>query len=238
MFPIAQSELFQIVRNRSVLITGLIMPIAASAFFIVRRDDFEEIGSLGYIAAIIVFTIAAFGLYSTTVTTLAARRQTLFLKRLRSTAVGDTAILSGLVLPVTAVSAVQVATILAVFGAIGDRPTQVAVLVVAIVAVFVMMLAFGVATAGFTRSPEHAQVTTLPIALGSAVVASWIGITGTESMAVVKRLLPGGAATELIVDAWNVGVPLEDALLLLAPTVGWVVVAVVLASRMFRWEPR
>jgi ABC-2 type transport system permease protein len=221
-----------------VLITGLIMPIAASAFFIVRRDDFEEVGSLGYIAAVIVFTIAAFGLYATTVTTLAARRQTLFLKRLRSTAVGDAAILSGLVLPVTALSVVQVTTILAVFGAVGERPAQVATLAVAITAVFAMMLAFGVATAGFTRSPEHAQVTTLPLALGTVIVASWVGISGTESLPVVKRLLPGGAATELIVDAWNVGVRLDDALPLLAPTFAWVLAPVVLAARLFRWEPR
>ena len=238
MFPIAQSELLQILRNRSVLVTGLIMPFAASAYFIARRDDFEEIGSLGYIAAVIVFTIAAFSLYATTVTTLAARRQTLFLKRLRSTAAGDAAILSGLVLPVGTISIVQVASMLAVFGAVGDRPADIAILVVAIAAAFVMMLAFGVATAGFTRSPEHAQVTTLPLALGTLIVASWIGITGTESLTFVKRLLPGGAATELIVDAWNGGVALDDALLLLVPTIGWVVVAAVLAARLFRWEPR
>ena len=238
MFPIAQSELLQILRNRSVLVTGLIMPFAASAFFIARRDEFEEIGSLGYIAAVIVFTIAAFSLYATTVTTLAARRQTLFLKRLRSTAAGDAAILSGLVLPVGTISIVQVASILAVFGAVGGRPADIAILVVAIAAAFVMMLAFGVATAGFTRSPEHAQVTTLPLALGTLIVASWIGITGTESLTFVKRLLPGGAATELIVDAWNGGVALDDALLLLVPSIGWVVVAAVLAARLFRWEPR
>lgn len=221
-----------------MLITGLIMPIAASAFFIVRRDDFEEVGSLGYIAAVIVFTIAAFSLYATTVTTLAARRQTLFLKRLRSTAAGDATILSALVLPVSTLAVIQVASILAVFGVVGDRPAQVATLAVAVAAVFVMMLAFGVATAGFTRSPEHAQVTTLPLALGTVIVASWVGISGTESLPVVKRLLPGGAATELIVDAWNVGVPLDDALRLLAPTVAWALVAVILATRLFRWEPR
>jgi ABC-2 type transport system permease protein len=238
MFPIAQSELSQIFRNRSVLITSLIMPLAASAFFILQREQFEEIGSLGYIAAVIVFTIAAFSLYGTTVTTLAARRQTLFLKRLRSTAAGDAAILSGLVLPVSVLCVIQVASILAVFGAVGGSPAQVTILAVAIAAVFVMMLAFGVATAGFTRSPEHAQVTTLPLALGTPILASWVGISGTEDLTVVKRLLPGGAATELIVDAWNVGVSLDDAIPLLVPTFAWVLAAVALASRLFRWEPR
>lgn len=238
MYVIARSELVQILRNRSVLITGLVMPVAASAFFIVRRQDFEEVGSLGYIAAVIVFTIAAFGLYSTTVTTLAARRQTLFLKRLRSTAAGDTTILSALLLPVSALAIAQVAAILVVFGAVGDRPAQVGTLAVAIAAAFAMMLAFGVATAGFTRSPEHAQVTTLPIALGMPITATWVGISGTDELTVVKRLLPGGAATELMVDAWNLGVPLDDALPLLAVTAAWVLVAVVLAVRFFRWEPR
>ena len=84
----------------------------------------------------------------------------------------------------------------------------------------------------------HAQVTALPLSLGTIAVASWVGITGTESFAALKLLLPGGAATELIVDAWNGGAPLTDSLLLLVPTLAWLGVAIVLATRMFRWEPR
>ena len=101
-----------------------------------------------------------------------------------------------------------------------------------------MMLALGVATAGVTRSPEHAQVTTLPLSLGIIAVASWVGITGTEDMAVLKRLLPGGAATEMILDAWNGGVPVTESALLLVPTLAWVAAATVLAATLFRWEPR
>ena len=77
-------------------------------------------------------------------------------------------------------------------------------------------------------------VTALPLSLGVVAVASWVGITGTESLAWVKRLLPGGSATELVVNAWNGGVELTDGLLLLGPIVGWVVVAIALASRLFR----
>ncbi len=238
MLSIAYSELIQIVRNRAVLIAGLIMPMAASAFFIYYRDLFERIGSLGYIAALLVFTIGGFSLYATTVTTLAARRQSLFLKRLRSTAAGDPAILSGLVLPVSVICVVQVGLILGVFAAVGDRPANVGLLAVAIASTFVMMLALGIATAAVTNSPEQAQVTTLPLSLGTAAVASWVGITGTESLPLLKRLLPGGSAAELVVNAWNGGVPLADSLLLLAPTLAWVVVAIAFASQLFRWEPR
>src|SRR3712207_6920687 len=91
-------SLAQVLRNRAVLITSLLFPAGASAFFVYSRDSFAELYSLGYIAAVIVFTIGAFSLYATIVTTLAARRQTLFLKRLRSTTATDPAILSGLVL--------------------------------------------------------------------------------------------------------------------------------------------
>ncbi|MFF5075498.1 ABC transporter permease [Actinoplanes sp. NPDC000266] len=238
MLPIAYSEFAQIYRNRAVLISNLIMPLLASAFFIYRRDSFAEIGSLGYIAAVLVFTVAAFSLYTTAVTTLAARRQDLFLKRLRSTAAGDPAILSGLTLPVTLTALVQAVAILGVFAAVSGSPADVALLAVSILATFAMMLALAMATAGLTGSPEQAQVTTLPISLLTIAVASWVGITGTEELALIKRLLPGGSATELIVNTWNGGVPLAESLPLLAPTLGWVVVAVVLALRLFRWEPR
>ncbi|GIF52081.1 ABC-2 type transport system permease protein [Asanoa ferruginea] len=237
MLSIAYSELIQLFRNRAVLVTNLIMPVAVSVFFVYYRDAFERIGSLGYVAAVIVFTIGAFSLYTTAVTTLAARWQNLFLKRLRSTAARDPAILSGLVLPVSVLALVQVGLILGVFAAISDGPANAALLAVAIVSTFVMLLALGMATAGVTRSPEHAQVTTLPLSLGTIAVASWVGISGTESLTLVKRLLPGGSATELVVNTWNGGVPVTDSLPLLAPTLAWVVVAIAFALKMFRWEP-
>jgi ABC-2 type transport system permease protein len=238
VLTLARSELAQILRNRTVLITSLLMPLGVGAFFVYRRDTFADMYSLGYIAAVIVFTIGAFSLYSTIVTTLAARRQTLFLKRLRSTAAGDRDILSGLVLPVALISLVQVTLILGVFAAVSEGPADVVVLAVAVVATFVMMLALGLATAGVTNSPEQAQVTTLPLAIGVIAVSSWVGISGTEDFTRLKRSLPGGSATEMVVGAWNGGLPGSDVLLLLAPTLGWVALAVVLARRFFRWEPR
>ncbi|MFD0427921.1 hypothetical protein ACFQ60_06015 [Streptomyces zhihengii] len=81
-------------------------------------------------------------------------------------------------------------------------------------------------------------MTTLPVSIGTIAVATWVGITGTEELTLLKRLLPGGAATELVVDAWEGGAAVTDSLVLLAPTLAWVVVAAALASRLFRWEPR
>ncbi|MBG6064563.1 ABC transporter permease [Micromonospora ureilytica] len=238
MLSIASSELIQLFRNRLVLITSLIIPVVVSAYFVRQHETFADIGSLGYIAAIVMFTIAAFGLYATAVTTLASRRQNLFLKRLRSTAASDTSILAGLLLPVVVLAVVQVTAILTALAVVAGGPANVALLVVATIAALAMLIGLALATAGLTNSPEHAQVTTLPVTLGVIAVTTWVGISGTENLAWLKRLLPGGAATELTMNAWNGGVAVTDSLLLLAPTLGWVVIAVALATRLFRWEPR
>ncbi|WP_410642683.1 ABC transporter permease [Amycolatopsis sp. lyj-346] len=238
MLTIARGELIQIFRNRLVLVTALVLPAALSAFFITKRDIFADGGSLGYIATLALFFVASIGLYTTTVTTLASRRQNLFLKRLRSTAAGDAGILAGLLLPITVLSVVQIAVILGALAAVAGTPADPLLLVAAVVSVVAMMAALGLATAGLTNSPEHAQVTTLPVSVGVLAVSGWVGLTGTGDLTLLKRLLPGGSATELVLNAWNGGVPLADSLVLFGPTLAWVVVAVALATRLFRWEPR
>ncbi|GAA2117092.1 ABC transporter permease [Actinomadura alba] len=238
MLSIASSELIQIFRNRLVLITSFIIPVVVCVFFVRQHETFATIGSLGYIAAIVMFTVAAFGLYTTAVTTLASRRQNLFLKRLRSTAADDAGILAGLLLPVVVLALVQVTAILTALAVVAGEPANVVLLVVAVLATLAMMTGLALATAGLTNSPEHAQVTTLPVTLGVIAVASWVGISGTEDLTLLKRILPGGSATELTMNAWNGGVAVTESLALLAPTLGWVIVAVVLATRLFRWEPR
>ncbi|GLU50186.1 ABC transporter permease [Nocardiopsis ansamitocini] len=237
MPSIALGELIQIFRNRLVLVTMLVLPAASSAFYIYLNQQFTIV-DLGGVAAILVFLVVAMGLYATTVTTLASRRQNLFLKRLRSTALGDAGILTGLLLPVTGITLAQVAVILTVLGVVAGGPANVLLLAVAVLSTVAMMLGLGLATAGLTNSPEHAQVTTLPIMIGTLALSGWVGFTGTEELTLFKRLLPGGSATELLVNAWNGGTPVMDSLVLLVPTLGWVVVAVALAARIFRWEPR
>jgi ABC-2 type transport system permease protein len=237
MLSIAHGELVQVFRNRLVLVTLLVMPVAASAFYIYLHERIPAL-DLGAVAAVLVFLVLAMGLYATTVTTLASRRQNLFLKRLRSTAAGDPGILAGLLLPVTAITLVQVTAVLVVLSVVAGGPADVLLLMAAVVSTVVMMLGFGLATAGVTNSPEHAQVTTLPLLIGTLAVSGWVGFTGTEELTLLKRLLPGGSASELVVNAWNGGVPVAESLVLLAPTLAWVVVAVALAARVFRWEPR
>lgn len=234
MIPIALAELKMLHRNRLVAVCAVLVPVVFAAILIATRDNF---GGAAIIAAIIIVAVAAFGVYITATTTLAARRQNLFLKRLRGTTASNKAILSGLLLPIVAVNIVQLAVILTVVGILGTPPANVAALIIAALAVEALFLGLALTTAGLTNSPEHAQVTTLPMFLVTFATAFWVAVTGTEELTLVKRLLPGGAATELVIEAWN-GIPPGDVISLLLPTLAWVFVAFVLATQLFRWEPR
>ena len=239
MLSIARSELQQIVRNRMVFFSATVIPVGMSLLFIAQRDIFSQLpAGMGFLAGVFMMILISMGLYSTAVTTLAARRQTLFLKRLRSTAISDSAALAGILGPPALIGVIQVAAVLTVLAVVTDLPAQIPLLIVSGLSLVLMMLGLALATAGVTTSPEHAQVTTLPVVLGTSAVAFWVGSTGTGELGMLKRVLPGGSATELTINAWNGGTDLVDSLLLLPPTLGWVVIGVLLAKRFFRWEPR
>jgi ABC-2 type transport system permease protein len=180
--------------------------------------------------------IVAMGTYVTATTTLASRRQTLYLKRLRGAAVSDRAIIVGLLAPLVAVNAVQLAVVLGVLAS-ADAPANPLLLLLAIVIAQAMFAGLALATAGLSTSPEHAQYTTMPIFLAATAAAIWFQATGTDGLIAVKRAMPGGALAELVATAWNGG-SLTKVPLLLAPCLAWAVIGVLAARMFFRWEPR
>jgi len=239
MLSIARSEFQQIIRNRMVFFSATVIPVGLSLVFIGQRDTFSQLPTgMGFLAGVFMMILISMGLYTTAVTTLAARRQTLFLKRLRSTAVSDPAALIGILAPPALIGIIQVTAVLTVLAVLTDLPAQIPLLILSGISLVLLMLGLALATVGFTTSPEHAQVTTLPVTLGTSSVAFWIGFTGTEELAALKRALPGGAATELTINAWNGGTELTENLMLLLPTLGWIVIGLLLAKRFFAWEPR
>jgi ABC-2 type transport system permease protein len=233
MLPIAIAELKMLLRNRLVALCALVIPLVFGAIFL-----FNDVsGAAAAIASVQITAMAGLGVYVTATTTLAGRRQTLFLKRLRSGAIGDRSILAGLVLPIVLVNVVQIAAILAVLVVNGDTPpAQPALLVAALLGTEAMFVGFALATAGVTNSPEHAQFTTLPIFFATFGIAMWVGFTGFADLGWLKRVLPGGGTVDLISAAWSgqVGGVLPSALGMLA----WAFVALLAARAMFRWEPR
>lgn len=229
---IAVAELRMLVRNRTVALCALLLPLGFGAV----TYAFDSYGTAGMLAGVQIIGMVGLGVYITATTTLAARRQSLHLKRLRSGAVGDAGIIAGLVLPVVAVSVAQLAIVLGVLS-LREPPVHAALLVAAVVIAEAMFAGFALATAGFSTSPEHAQYTTMPLYLVTLGVAIWWTITGADDLLWLKRILPGGGLMELVTLAWNGG-DLSLVPVLLAPTLVWAALGVVAAVMFFRWEPR
>ena len=235
MISIAVSELRMLLRNRLVAALAIGIPLVFGAFFIVVRP--EDAG-IPFAATLQVVIMLGMGVYVTATTTLASRRQNLFLKRLRSGAVSDPAIIAGLVIPIALVGLVQVAIIMGGLAASASSlPVHPWLLVLVVLLVDLMFVGFALATAGITNSPEHAQVTTIPLFFVTVGVPFWVAITGSTDLAWLKNALPGGAIPALMTTAWEGGDLARGALLLL-PTLAWTVVAFLAAKVMFRWEPR
>ena len=235
MSTLVLAELRMLLRNRLVAACAILIPLAFGAFLVFTRPGGG--GGAGVIATLQVMIMAAMGVYVTATTTLAARRQTLMLKRLRSGSMSDVSIVVGLLVPILLVSVVQIAIILTVLSITAAAPANAALLIVAILLTEVMFAGFALATAGVTNSPEHAQVTTLPLFFGTVGVAYWVIFTGTAELTWLKRALPGGGIAELIGAAWS-GTEVTQLAALILPSVGWAVIALYVARTMFRWEPR
>jgi ABC-2 type transport system permease protein len=229
------AELRMLLRNRLVAACAILIPLALGVLLIVQAP--EGAGTAAVIATLQVLIMIAMGVYVTATTTLAARRQTLMLKRLRSGSISDLRIVTGLMVPVVLVSVVQVALVLTVLSVTSGAPANAALLIIAVVLAEVMFVGFALATAGVTNSPEHAQVTTLPLFFLTVGVAMWVLFTGTEELGWVKRALPGGGIAELIGASWS-GAEVTQLAALVLPSVGWAVIALYFAKTMFRWEPR
>lgn len=230
MTAIARAELLMLLRNRTVLASAVLLPVAFGAFFVFSgaRD-----GSAAYASACIVVGLSAMGTYSVSTTTLAARRQSHFLKRLRSAVPSDAHVLIGTTLPVVLVNVIQLSIVLVVLGATsGDQLAHPWLLATTIIAAEVMFIALAMATAGVTVSPESAQYTCLPVFMGTIVVALW-ALMSDDPFA---GWLPGGGIALLAEASWTGD--LHGTWLYLLPTLGWMAVGWLVAKLMFRWDIR
>jgi ABC-2 type transport system permease protein len=234
---LAVAETRLILRNRTVLVTAAILPIAM-AFFMSQSDLGALTGSGGALAAAQIAMLLIFGVFMTSTMTLAARRQQRYLKRLRSSPASTMSIVAGLSGPLVLVVAVQAVVILAYTAwETGTAPANPELLVLAFANGAVTSVALGFLTASFTKTPEAAQITVIP---GTFVfmVGIFLGLFEFEgAKSVLVAAVPGAGMAELTRLAWDGGgyaAALEPLLLSTAVAVA----ASLLAAKLFRWQPR
>ncbi|MFG3421078.1 hypothetical protein [Micromonospora sp. NPDC048063] len=178
--------------------------------------------------------------YFVALNTVTARRHTLALKRLRTTALPSLGIVAGLLAAPLLVGAFQVTAVFVGLVVLGSPVPQQPELVV-VSGVFGMVVAAlaGVATSGFTATPEKAQWTMLPLfvaAMGATAILPAVD-SGIADIAV--RAVPLVANAHLATAGWysaslDVGAVVVDLVLMAA----WTVVLAIVSWRSFRWERR
>jgi ABC-2 type transport system permease protein len=229
------SELRLMWRNRLVATVALVLPLGMGAWLALggNADDAKGWAVIGALQILLMLLLTV---YATATTAIAARRQQLVLKRLRSGEIPDGAILAGLLAPVLLVALVQTVLLLAMAVAAGaTMPSTPLLLVPAVVLGALMCAAAALATTRWTTSAEMAQVTTMPFFFGA--IAGGIWVLTSDDPGVLGLLAPGGALADLVREAWTGGgefgvVPALGALVL------WILVGAALAGSGFRWEPR
>lgn len=233
---IARSELRMLTRNKAVAVVAIAMPLAIGLYAALSEDR-NPAGSSS-VAGLQVLVMLGIGVYATATTTLASRRKDLFLKRLRSGALPDSAILAGLLLPVALVAVVQIGIVFAVLAAAtGATPSSIGVLSLGVVAAALMCVGAAMATSAVTVSAEQAQVTSLPFLIALLAGGIWASSTGLDDLTWIKRLVPGGAVSEVVTAAWT-GTTWTAALPGLLALAAWATAGATAGLRYFQWEPR
>lgn len=237
---LAGAELRLLVRNRLVAFTALVMPLLMGGLLGFNTDLFGPQAT----PALQIVVVLVIAVYAGATTSLTARRQDGYLKRLRSGELSDATILTGLLAPLFLLGvaqAVVLAGAMVAFG--GAAPADPVLVALGVLGGAVLFCAAAVATSGLTRAPETAQITTLPLFVGVTIGAFLVLAQPLADPPVWVSAVPG--AVHLIQLGWAPPDPaadwttsLIDALPALGATIAWIVIAVLVATSTFRWDPR
>jgi ABC-2 type transport system permease protein len=247
---LARANALLVVRNRLTLLYAVVLPLLPLGLLLLGDSDDAEAAGAGAAAVVTaLMTAAVFPVYYNLLSQLVTRRDELVLKRLRTGESTDAEIVVSLALPgfvVALGTAVLAVPIAVAFGQ--PAPRNALLYAVTVVATMVLFTALACWTAAWTRNAEAAQVTSMPVIL--VAIVGQVAVGFPEELRRWTDLTPGAALTDLVRVSWfglergsleqTLGVAgtwsaSVQPLLVLAV---WTALAVVLARRSMRWEPR
>lgn len=230
-------------RNTTAWSTAIALPVLLAGFMALGEPSLGD--GIGALMALQVLVMLVFTLHTVGTMTLAARRQHLVLKRWRSSQASDVAILLGTIAPVVVMTVLQIALLTLFTAVIHDAAPAVPVLLVAGVgSACALVAALTFVVAGFTRGPEHAMITTVPVSAALLAGALPVLSRPLDQLPAAVLAIPGAAPTQLILLGWQgtesqgAAGTMVQALPGLAAGAVLTAVAVAMAARFFRWEPR
>ena len=238
-------------RNRLALVYGTVLPLTALLLLLIG-DRGEEVIGVSAIGGVLLLA-GLFPVYYNILSQFVSRRDELVLKRMRTGEIRDSELLLGIALPGVAIAMAVCAAAVPIAVALGQpMPVNVALFGAGTLLTAAMFAGFAYWTAAWTRSAEAAQLTSMPVIILAAVGPIVMAMTSlSDTLRDAISYTPGAAMTELIQVGWFGfdGIDATESTLTFAETWGaatgplavmlaWTVVAVSLASRSMRWEPR
>jgi ABC-2 type transport system permease protein len=230
LFGLSLANARLMLRNPITLASGIVIPLFPLVLVFV--SDGKKASVAGGIS--LVLTIAwLLPVYYNILSIIVSRRDELVLKRLRTGEARDGELLLSMCLPGIAIAMFVAALAALVATAVGHPPASPVIYLVAVLGGSVMCAALAVWTASWTRNAEAAQMSSMPVFTLLAI--GMLGPVVPEGAREYVALTPGGALDALARVSWGVE---SDALQASAVVVAWTCLAIWIAQRSMRWEPR
>ena len=240
-----RTELTLLLRNSTAWSTAVAIPLLLGGFWALNEPPIGD--GLGAVIVLQVVMLLVFTLHTVGTMTLASRREQLVLKRWRSSQASATSVLVGTIGIPAGLVVIQAALLSAITMRLGNQtPASAAMLVLGVIAGVITIAAVTFVVAAFTRSPEHAMITTFPVITLLLGGSGWALTRPFDATDWAVLAIPGGATTQLLRLGWDGPTqPGTDAAAWigaagpsLAATVLLTTIAVAAALHYFRWEPR
>ena len=245
---LARTNVTVLMRNRLNLSYAILLPLLPlGLLFLGERGD---VGVGASNVSTVLLMALLFPVYYNVLSMVVTRRDELVLKRLRTGEARDAEILLSIAIPGTIITVVVALMTVPLSMAAGlPLPVNPLLVLVGILLACATFAALAVWTAAWTRNAEAAQMTSLPIILLATIGLMrpgfpesshvWFGLTPGAALSDVVRVGWFGRTTEL---SSTEAVGFAGTWAEVAPALGvlalWAVIAVVLARRSMRWEPR
>jgi ABC-2 type transport system permease protein len=235
-------------RNRLAFVYALVLPLLPLLLLLTGERGDESVGAAAIVSLFLV--VGLFPVFYNVLSQFVSRRDELVLKRMRSGETRDAELLVSIAAP-GALCALLISAVAVPIAVALEQPLPInPLLYVAAAALAVIMFtAFAYWTAAWTRSAEAAQLTSMPLIILASIGPFGNVFTGT--MHDLVTLTPGFALTELVRIGWFGfdGPEATASSLSFAETFGaaaqpllviggWTILAIALAARSMRWEPR
>ncbi len=245
---LARTNTTLMLRNRLTMSYALLMPLLPLALlFLGERGNVD--GASGAVATTFLMALM-FPVYYNLLSMFVSRRDELVLKRLRTGEIRDAELVLSMALPGAVITvAVSLLTVVVAMATGLRFPLNPVLMLLGVLLATAAFSALALWTASWTRTAEAAQMTSMPVVV-LATAGLLRGVFPDWAQPWVD-LLPGTAISNLLRVTWFGRAPglgsaerfdflatWGEALPSLAVLAAWTVVAIWVARRAMRWEPR